>query len=37
MGLSGLRDRVRALGGEFAFGEATPRGAFIEARFGVAG
>jgi signal transduction histidine kinase len=37
MGLSGLRDRVRALGGEFAFGAAAPRGAFIEARFGVAG
>jgi two-component system sensor histidine kinase UhpB len=37
MGLSGLRDRVRALGGEFAFGAAEPRGAFIEARFGVAG
>jgi len=35
MGLSGLRDRVRALGGEFAFGAAEPRGAFIEARFGV--
>jgi two-component system sensor histidine kinase UhpB len=37
MGLSGLRDRVRALGGEFSFGAAAPRGAFIEARFGVAG
>jgi two-component system sensor histidine kinase UhpB len=36
MGLSGLRDRVRALGGEFAFGAAGASGAFIEARFGVA-
>ena len=37
MGLSGLRDRVRALGGEFAFGAATPTGAFVEARFGLTG
>ena len=37
MGLSGLRDRVRALGGEFAFGAGAPKGAFIEARFGLAG
>ena len=37
MGLSGLRDRVRALGGEFAFGAGVPKGAFIEARFGLAG
>lgn len=37
MGLSGLRDRVRALGGEFAFGAGEPKGAFIEARFGLAG
>jgi two-component system sensor histidine kinase UhpB len=37
MGLSGLRDRVRALGGEFAFGSGAPKGAFIEARFGLAG
>ena len=36
MGLSGLRDRVRALGGEFAFGPASPRGVFMEARFGLA-
>ena len=36
MGLSGLRDRVRALGGEFSFGGAEG-GAFIEARFGLAG
>lgn len=36
MGLSGLRDRVRALGGEFVFGAASPHGAFVEARFGVA-
>ena len=37
MGLSGLRDRVRALGGEFVFGAASPKGAFVEARFGLAG
>ena len=37
MGLSGLRDRVRALGGEFAFGAGSPKGAFVEARFGLAG
>ena len=37
MGLAGLRDRVRALGGEFAFGAGETRGAFIEARFGLAG
>ena len=37
MGLSGLRDRVRALGGEFSFGAGAPKGAFIEARFGLAG
>jgi two-component system sensor histidine kinase UhpB len=37
MGLSGLRDRVRALGGEFAFGPGEPAGAFVEARFGLAG
>jgi two-component system sensor histidine kinase UhpB len=37
MGLSGLRDRVRALGGEFAFGAGETNGAFIEARFGLAG
>jgi two-component system sensor histidine kinase UhpB len=37
MGLSGLRDRVRALGGEFVFGASAPKGAFIEARFGLAG
>ena len=36
MGLSGLRDRVRALGGEFAFGAGAPKGAFVEARFGLA-
>ena len=36
MGLSGLRDRVRALGGEFAFGPGKPTGAFVEARFGLA-
>ena len=36
MGLSGLRDRVHALGGEFAIGAAAPKGAFIEARFGLA-
>ena len=36
MGLSGLRDRVRALGGEFAFGAAALKGAFVEARFGLA-
>ncbi len=35
MGLSGLRDRVRALGGEFAFGPASPKGAYLEARFGL--
>jgi two-component system sensor histidine kinase UhpB len=37
MGLSGLSDRVRALGGEFRFGSAAPKGAFVEARFGLAG
>ncbi len=37
MGLSGLRDRVRALGGVFAFGARDPKGAFVEARFGLAG
>ena len=37
MGLSGLSDRVRALGGEFGFGAGAPKGAFIEARFGLAG
>ena len=36
MGLSGLLGRVRALGGEFTFGAATPQGAFVEARFGLA-
>ena len=36
MGLSGLRDRVRALGGEFAVGPAQPRGTYVEARFGLA-
>ncbi len=36
MGLSGLRDRVRALGGEFAFGAGASKGAYVEARFGVA-
>jgi len=36
MGLSGLSDRVRALGGDFAFGPRAPKGAFMEARFGLA-
>ena len=35
MGLSGMRERVKALGGEFAFGVSPEGGATVEARFGL--
>ena len=34
MGLSGMRERVKALGGEFAFRASPNGGAMVEARFG---
>ncbi len=34
MGLSGMRERVKALGGEFEFGASSNGGAIVEARFG---
>ncbi len=35
MGLSGMRERVKALGGEFAFRVSPDGGAMVEARFGL--
>ena len=35
MGLSGMRERVKALGGEFAFRASPDGGAIVEARFGL--
>ena len=35
MGLSGMRERVKALGGEFEFRASPDGGAMVEARFGL--
>jgi signal transduction histidine kinase len=35
MGLSGMRERVKVLGGEFAFRAPPGGGAIVEARFGL--
>ncbi len=35
MGLSGMRERVKALGGEFAYRASAEGGAIVEARFGL--
>ena len=35
MGLSGMRERVKALGGEFAYRASPEGGAIVEARFGL--